>query len=63
MCIGRLGTATTMGDTFQLPDEGGTWLLIHEETLLTMLRMVSEGQSPDLVYAEHYANIDHEYPV
>jgi hypothetical protein len=36
------------------------WWCISGEALLEMLREVSEGADPDLVYAEHYANSDHQ---
>lgn len=38
------------------------WWTISGEALLDMLRRVQQGADPDLVYAEEYANSDHEYP-
>lgn len=37
------------------------WWCIAGEVLLAMLRRCAEGESPDLVYAEEYANADHEH--
>lgn len=34
--------------------------VIPGESLLTMLRRVASGESPDLVYAEEWANADHD---
>jgi hypothetical protein len=36
------------------------WWSISGEALLDMLRRVAAGERPDLVYAEEYANSDHE---
>jgi hypothetical protein len=36
--------------------------VISGELLLEMLRRVEEGESADLVYAEAWANADHEQP-
>lgn len=36
------------------------WWVISGESLLAMLRRVEAGEDPDLVYAEEYANCDHE---
>jgi hypothetical protein len=38
------------------------WWAISGEGLLAMLRRVADGEDPDLVYAEEYANCDHERP-
>jgi hypothetical protein len=38
------------------------WWVISAEALLEMLRRVQAGEDPDLVYAEEYANCDHERP-
>jgi hypothetical protein len=38
------------------------WHVISGEELLEMLRRVRAGESPDLVYAEAFANAEHEYP-
>lgn len=38
------------------------WWAISGEALLDMLHQVAEGADPDLVYAEHYANSDHDPP-
>jgi hypothetical protein len=37
------------------------WWSIDSEELMTMLRRVEAGESADLVYAEFYANSDHEF--
>lgn len=34
------------------------WWCIHGATILTALHAVHEGQHPDLVYAELYANAE-----
>lgn len=39
----------------------GCWWTISEENLLQMLHEVAAGATPDSVYAEHYANGDHEH--
>ncbi len=36
------------------------WWTIHGETLLEALREAAETGQPDLVYAELYANSEHE---
>ena len=36
------------------------WHVISGEDLLAMLRRVSEGEDPDMVYAEEWANAEHE---
>ena len=36
------------------------WWAIAGEELLAALRRVAGGEDPDLVYAELYANSDHE---
>ena len=36
------------------------WHVISGEQLLAMLRRVAAGESPDLVYAEEWANAEHE---
>ena len=36
------------------------WHVISGEDLLAMLHRVSEGEDPDMVYMEEYANADHE---
>lgn len=38
------------------------WWTISGDDLLAMLRQVANGDDPDLVYAEHYANSEHEHP-
>lgn len=40
--------------------DGLGWHVIPGEALLSMLRRVEAGESPDMVYAEEYANADHE---
>lgn len=39
-----------------------TWWIIDGDTLLHMMCRVANGEDPDLVYAEEYANSEHEYP-
>lgn len=36
------------------------WWSISGESLLELLRRVREGEEPDMVYIEAYANSDHE---
>lgn len=36
------------------------WWVIHGEALLDGLRRAAAGEDPDVVYAELYANSDHE---
>lgn len=36
------------------------WWVISNEGLLSMLRRAHDGENPDLVYAEEYANAGHE---
>lgn len=38
------------------------WWVIHGSALLDGLRRVADGDDPDVVYAELYANSDHERP-
>jgi hypothetical protein len=38
----------------------GVWHVIHSEALLKMLRRVAQGENPDLVYLEEYANAERE---
>lgn len=38
------------------------WWCIQGEALLAALKRCSEGQPPYVVYAEMYANSEHEYP-
>lgn len=40
----------------------GAWWCIHEDELLGALRKCHQGEDPDVVYAEIYANSDHTYP-
>ncbi len=40
------------------PDLG--WHVISGERLLELLRRASAGEDPDLLYAEEWANADHE---
>jgi len=37
------------------------WHVISGKRLLEMLRRVSQGEDPDLVYAEEWANAEHDY--
>jgi hypothetical protein len=36
------------------------WWTISGEALLDLLRRCHDGEDPDLVYAEAYANCDHD---
>ena len=36
------------------------WWAISGDALLGMLRRVAEGEDPDIVYAEEYANSEHD---
>lgn len=36
------------------------WWAISGESLLAMLYRVAEGEDPDMVYAEEYANSNHD---
>lgn len=38
------------------------WWTISGEAFMAALKQVQAGESPDVVYAEHYANSDHEHP-
>ncbi len=38
-----------------------TWWCMDSDILLTLLRRVADGEDPDMVYAEQYANADIEY--
>ena len=38
------------------------WWTISGEGLLDLLRRAHAGEDPDLIYAEEYANSEHEYP-
>lgn len=44
--------------TVPTPDLG--WHVINGERLLELLRRAAAGENPDLVYAEEWANADHE---
>jgi len=37
------------------------WWVIRGAHLLAMLRRAHDGEDPDLIYAEEYANSDHEH--
>lgn len=37
------------------------WWTISEHSLLDAFQRIAKGESPDMVYAELYANSDHEY--
>lgn len=41
-------------------DPLGYWVL-DGTTLLSLLRRVRDGEDPDQIYLEEYANADHEY--
>lgn len=34
------------------------WWIIHGDNLMTALHLVAQGDDPDLVYAEMYANAE-----
>jgi hypothetical protein len=36
------------------------WWVISDEGLMSMLKAVQYGDDPDVVYAEHYANCEHQ---
>ena len=36
------------------------WHVISGDTLLDLLRRAAAGEEPDLLYAEEWANADHE---
>ena len=38
------------------------WWTISGDAFLEALRRVHEGEDPDAIYAEWYANSEHEYP-
>ena len=40
-------------------DDTGPWWTISERVILELLRKVHNGEHPDDVYAELYANADH----
>jgi len=40
----------------------GAWWTIPEEAILDALRRAANGEDPDMIYAEMYANCDHESP-
>lgn len=39
---------------------GMGWWAISGEAFMEALRRAHDGEDPDLLYAEHYANSDHE---
>ncbi len=45
-----------------MSDHDLCWWTISGRELLDMLRRVAAGENPDLVYAEAYANSEHERP-
>ena len=45
-----------------LTDTDLGWWTIHGADLIEGLRRCAAGEDPDLVYAEMYANSQHEYP-
>ena len=47
-----------MANTDNTPPLG--WHVISGEDLLAMLRRVANGENPDMVYAEEWANADHK---
>lgn len=44
-----------------MTDKPAAWWAISEDAFLDTLRRVAAGEDPDLVYAEFYANSDHEH--
>lgn len=44
-----------------MTDKPAAWWAISEDAFLDALRRVAAGEDPDLVYAEFYANSDHEH--
>jgi len=38
-----------------------SWWTISTESMLAMLRRCHDGEDPELVFMEEYANADHEY--
>lgn len=52
-CDERVGAVT--------PRDLGWWV-VSGGNLLSMLRRAHDGEDPDLIYAEEYANSDHERP-
>ncbi len=40
-----------------------SWWVIKGADILSMLYEVEGGGDPDAVYAEHYANSEHEFPM
>lgn len=56
LSTGRITAVLTAGRI--MPDLG--WHVIAGEDLLAALRRCAAGESPDLVYAELWANADHE---
>lgn len=47
--------------TTEQPDSLGWWVISGAE-FLRALRLVADGEDPDAVYAEFYANSSHEHP-
>lgn len=44
-----------------MTEEGAMgWWVVSGKNLLAMLRRAHDGEDPDLIYAEEYANSDHE---
>jgi hypothetical protein len=39
-----------------------SWWAISGDALLDLLRRAAAGEDPDLLYAEEYANAEHELP-
>lgn len=44
-----------------MTDKPAAWWAISEDAFLDALRRVAAGEDPDLVYAEFYANSEHEH--
>jgi hypothetical protein len=64
-CCGRtpfevLDDRITLDDSLVTCRRPGWWV-VSDYGLMSMLRAVEHGDSPDAVYAEHYANSEHRY--
>lgn len=42
------------------PSDAMGWWVLSGDNLLAMLRRAHGGEDPDLIYAEEYANSEHE---
>jgi hypothetical protein len=50
-----------LADDDERPESRMGWWTISGEGLLYLLRRVQSGEDADMVYAEAYANSDHEH--